>query len=222
MNRTTTLFLSVATVVLTFAISADVEAQSLTNPTKLYTGAVLSLGSEEAVNEAILYVYEDPYSTPVTSSRITTNTSEYRVLLDPATLYWFRVEALGHFTDDFMVASPRGTNYEELKFDLHIRPIPIDSTLYRGTPFEGETAAWGDQAGMKGVLAFMLENPTVKVEIGVGLEVNEVDPLTQDRVNAIKQLFREMEVSTTRIKWDRKVGDQFGTITMKISGFETP
>ncbi|MGE3802097.1 MAG: hypothetical protein AB7H80_13840 [Candidatus Kapaibacterium sp.] len=220
MNRT--IFLSVATAVSILTISAVGEAQSLTNPTKLYTGAVLSHGSEEPVNEAILYVYEDPYPTPVTSSRITTNTAEYRVLLDPAKLYWFRVEALGHFTDDFMVASPRGSNYEELKFDLHIRPIPIDSTLYRGTPFEGETATWGDEAGIKNVLAFMIENPTVKVEIGIGLEVNEVDPLTQDRVNAIKQLFREMEVSTTRIKWDRKLDDPFGTVTMKISGFEMP
>ena len=220
MNRTFQILCSAIT--LTILLATGAEAQGLTNPTKLYTGAVFTQGTETIVEDAMLYVYEDPYPTPVTSSRITTNTGEYRVLLDPAKLYWFRVEALGHFTDDFMVASPAGGNYEELSQDMYIRPIPVDSILYRGKPFEGETASWSEKEAIGNVLNFLIENPTVKVEIGMGLEVNEVDPLTQERVNAIKGIFKDMNVSTTRIKWDRKLSDPFGMMTVRVESFEMP
>ena len=225
MNRKPTFSVStISTLALIFMVSAVArsDAQSLSNPTKLYTGSVYTQGTEQVVEEAMLYVYEDPYTTPVTSSHITTTTGEYRVLLDPAKLYWFRVEALGHFTDDFMVATPSGTTYEERKENLPIRPIPLDSVLYSGRPFAGETADWSEEEAIRNVLAFLDENPTVKVEIGVGLEVDEVDPLTQSRVNAIKQIFRDMNISTTRIKWERKLDNPFGMITMTIDGFEMP
>ena len=180
-------------ITLFFAFCAStMSAQSLTNPTKLYTGVIYELGaeSENVVGEGMLYVYEDPYeNNPVTSSRINATTGAYRVILDPAKLYWFRVEALGFYTDDFMVASPAGGNYEERSEDLRIRKIPVDSVLFQGTPFDGETATFSDDTPIRKVLEFLVEHPTVIVEIGVGLEADEVDPVTKKRVGAIKKLF---------------------------------
>lgn len=204
------------------AFSATSFAQSLSNPTKLYTGTIFNLGSGDLAGEGMLYVYEDPYPTPVTSSRINATTGAYRVILDPAKLYWFRVEVLGYFTDDFMVATPSGGDYREMSEDLHIRPIPIDSVLYSGSPFADGAASFTDEAAVRNVLTFLRENPTVIVEIGVGLEVDKVDPVTKDRVDAIKKLFREIDVSTTRIKWERKLDDPYGLVTIKVDSFELP
>ena len=216
-------FSGLTTAFLAIACSPHALAQSLTNPTKLYTGTIYTAGTNDLAGEGMLYVFEDPYEeSPVTSSRINATAGGYRVLLDPAKLYWFRIEALGFYTDDFMVSSPPGEDYEERVEDLRIRPIPIDSLLFRGAPFEGETALFSDNAPMRNVLEFLVDNPTVVVEIGVGLEADEVDPVTKKRVNAIKKLFREMDVSTTRIAWTRKLDDPFGTITISIDSFAEP
>ncbi len=199
---------------------ADLYAQKLENPTKLYKG-VVSLGTTGTAPEGVVYVYEEPYPTPVTSSKLNTGTGEYRVILDPAKLYRFSVEAVGCHAAEFIIASPAGTNYEELDKHFTVSPIPIDSVLFNGKLFAEGQATFSNEAKLREVLTFLVENQAVIVSIGVGLVKDEVDPISKQRVAAIKELFREMNVSTTRIKWVRMVGDELGLFKISIAEFDS-
>jgi hypothetical protein len=198
------------------------QSQSLTNPTKMYKGTITLEESGDVPGDGIVKVYEDPYPDAVTSSKVNNETGEYSVILDPATLYRFEVAGLGCYTRDFWLGSPIGGNYEERTVNFTIRKVAIDSILYHGRPFAEGSAQLTDRGDLDRILFFLAENPTVEVAIEVALVKDEVDPVTADRVTAIKEAFRNADVSTTRINWVRKVGDPFNEFTFRISGFEMP
>ena len=202
------------------AVSSELLAQKLENPTKLYRGIVLMTGSDEPAHEGLISVYEEPYPEPVTSSRINTGTGDYSMILDPSKIYRFKVEAIGCYTSEFIISTPGGTNYEELDENFEVSPIPADSILYNGKPFVTGEASFSDEAGIQQVLTFLQVNSSVIVSIGVGLEKDAVDPVSKKRVEALKVKFREMNVSTTRIKWVRMVGDELGLIRISVADFE--
>jgi hypothetical protein len=170
----------------------------------------------------MIYVYEEPYPEHVTSSKITTDGGDYRVILDPEKIYRFTVLTPGFYTEDFIMSTPSGTNYEELVENFELTPIAIDSILYDGTLFTPETADVIDANVLSGILQFLDRNALVTVSVDVGLVADEVDPLSKQRVDAIKAAFKEAEVSTTRIKWNRDLTSPLNRFVIRISGFISP
>lgn len=209
-----------AFVLMVLFCTATLSAQKLENPTKLYRGIVSLAGSSDVAHDGIIYVYEDPYPTPVTSSKLNTGTGEYSMILDPSKIYRLSVEAVGCYTSEFIIATPAGTNYEELDENFEVDPIPLDSVLYAGKPFAEGGAAFSDESGFRQMISFLVENPAVIVSINVGLLEDKVDAVTKKRVDAIKEMFRELEVSTTRIKWVRLVGEELGLFRVAITEFD--
>lgn len=212
--------LSLLPIFLAFVVlSEKASAQKLTNPTKLFKGHIYKAESDVPAGEGMIYVYEDPYPNPVTSSRVNPTTGDYSVILDPSHIYRFSVEVIGCYTSEFVISTPAGTNYEELIENFDVTPIAVDSLLYSGSPFAEGAATFADDASLREVLMFLDANPTVIVSIGVGLARDEVDPVTRQRVDAIKNLFSEMKVSTTRIRWERLVGTEVGKYIIKVAAF---
>ncbi len=194
------------------------ETGSLENPTKLMMGTVTSDVGEE-IDGGIILVFEDPYPNVVTSSKI--NRGEgYRLLLDPSKIYTFRIEAPGYFSDEVLISTPAGYDYEEVSENFTLHAIPADSTLYTGSPFVGESAEFTDE-GIESVITFLKENPSTTVTINVGLVEDAVDPVSKARVSAIKDLFTENELSVTRITWERDLNRPFNEFAIAISGFIT-
>lgn len=217
--RPSLLLVFAALFVIPLFLPGEMQAQKLTNPTKLFKGNVTNESTKTSAGEGMVYVYEDPYPKPVTSSRVNPTTGEYSVILDPSHVYRFSVEVIGCYTSEFILSTPAGIEYEELEENFEVTPIAVDSLLYQGSPFAEGNATFADDAGMREVLTFLNANPTVIVSIGVGLVKDEVDPITKKRVDAIKALFTEMKVSTTRIHWERLVGTPVGTYIVKTKEF---
>lgn len=211
------LLLSFSSFLFLLLLSGQAQAQKLTNPTKLFKGIVEK--ESAPAGEGMVYVYEDPYPKPVTSSRVNPTTGDYSVILDPSHVYRFVVEVIGCYTSEFIISTPAGTNYEELEENFEVVSIPADSLLYNGSLFAEGKNTFADEAALREVLAFLDANPTVIVSIGVGLEKDEVDPVTKTRVEVIKSMFTEMNISTTRIKWERLVGTPVGTYVIKVKEF---
>lgn len=199
---------------------ADLSAQKLTNPTKLYRGIISSTENSSPVHSGSVLVFEDPYPEPVTSSKINTGTGEYSMILDPSKIYRLRIEADGYYTSEVILSTPAGSEYQELDEPFEVMPIPKDSVLFSGVPFTDGTNTYADGSGIREAVRFLAENPSVTVVIGVGLVEDKVDPVTKKRVDAIKELFREFDVSTTRIDWDRRLDMELGQYVVKISGFK--
>lgn len=192
------------------------EGGSLENPTKLMTGSVTS-DVGDPLDGGMILVFEDPYPNVVTSSKI--NSGEgYRLLLDPSKIYTFRIEAPGFFSDEYLISTPEGYDYQEITENFTLHAIPKDSTLFLGEPFRGETAEF-TESGIISVIAFLKKNPSVVVTINVGLVEDAVDPVSKARVGAIKKLFTENDLSVTRITWSRDVGQPFNQYGITISGF---
>ena len=202
---------------LTLCTVESVEAQNLENPTKLYTGAI-SDPSGTAIDGGMLYVFDEPYPEPVSSSRV--GEQGYRVLLDPAKLYRFRVEVPGFHTGEILLSSPNGSDYQEVTENIELSPIPMDTSLALGTLFVGETDELVDGV-LAPALAFMLNAPYVNVTMSVGLVEDAVDPLSNKRVAAIKSAFRSADVDLTRLAWHCDLSRPLHDVALKISSFSS-
>jgi len=207
---------------LLFSFALPLAGQSLSNPTKLYTGHVISANGGEHADGGMIYVYEEPYPEHVTSSKITTDGGDYRVILDPEKIYRFTVLAPGFYTEDFIMSTPSGTTYEELVENFEVTPIAVDSILYDGNLFVESGVELASAEVLTEILQFLDRNALVTVAIDVGLVADEVDPLSKQRVDAIKDAFKAAEVSTTRIKWNRDLSSPMNRFVIRISGFLSP
>ena len=192
------------------------ETGSLENPTKLVSGQITAQDGS-VVEQGRVLVFEDPYPNVVTSSKINRDEG-YRLLLDPSKIYIFRIEAPGFFTEEILISTPAGYDYAEITENFVLQQIANDSVLYEGEPFVAESADF-TEAGISSVVSFLKENPTVEVTIEVGLVEDAVDPVSKQRVGAIKHLFVENELSLTRITWSRDLDRPFNNFAIRISGF---
>ena len=198
------------------AVTGTAQEGKLEQPTKLYMGLVTA-DDGSTVDGGKIYVFEDPYPNVVTSSKINSGDG-YKIYLDPEKIYIFRIEAPGFYTQEFIISTPTGPEYIEVTEHFEIHPIPIDTTLYAGAPFVGDTPEFEGEA-LQGMIEFLKENPTVEVTIAVGLVENAVDAVSKARVAAIKDLFTKNELSLTRITWFRDLESPFNSFAIRVTGF---
>lgn len=198
-------------------LSVTAGAQTLENPTKLYTGAITST-TGEAITHGLLHVFEEPYPEPILTSKVGEN--GYRVLIDPAELYRFRVEAPGYYTFEVLMTTPNGFDYREVNEPFILRPIPQDTVLASGQIFSDDTDELIDGV-LQPAFAFMIEQPHVEVTMSVGLVEDAVDPLTKQRVAAIKSAFRAAGIDLVRLEWHRDLDRPFGQYSLAVSGFSS-
>lgn len=178
--------------------AAVAPAQKLTNPTKRYYGVVSDESTNQPAGEGKVYVYQDPFPDPVTSSKINPGTGEYSFILDPSNIYRLRVESAGYYATDILLSTPPGDNYEEIQENLTVPAILQDSLLYKGTVF-GDGTGMLDTVKLNEVIDFLKLNRQVVAGVSVGGGGAPLDDAGKARVQAFKDYFRARGISLTRL-----------------------
>jgi len=129
-------------VLLAMAVAQPASAQ-VKNPIKLIRGMVLDAKSNKPVGAGKMWAFETEgksTSRSVNNSKINGNTGEYQMLLDPQTMYRFRLKTPGYFITDIYYCTPDDLNYQEVDTNIYLEQIPVGSQLFSGRLFEPGSA----------------------------------------------------------------------------------
>ncbi|KXK55264.1 MAG: hypothetical protein UZ07_CHB004002178 [Chlorobi bacterium OLB7] len=74
------------------------------------------------------------------NSKVNSNTGEYQMILDPQTMYRFRLKTPGYFITDIYYCTPDDLNYQEVDTNIYLEPIPVGAQLFAGRLFDPGSA----------------------------------------------------------------------------------
>lgn len=149
------------------------------NPIKLIRGLVLDAKTKKPVGTGKIWAYEaeGKGSTRwVNNSKVNSNTGEYQMILDPQTMYRFRLKTPGYFITDIYYCTPDDLNYQEVDTNIYLEPIPVGAQLFAGRLFDPGSAVLKPTPKLYEIEKMLKINGAVVVGITITPDVKSAPP----------------------------------------------
>lgn len=149
------------------------------NPIKLIRGLVLDTKTNKPVGAGKVWAFETEgtnISRSVNNSKINGNTGEYQMILDPQTMYRFRLKTPGYFITDIYYCTPDDLNYQEVDTNIYLEQIPVGAQLFSGRLFEPGSAVLQPTPKLYEIEKMLKINGAVVVGITVIPDVKSAPP----------------------------------------------
>lgn len=163
---------------LAIAVAEPALAQ-VKNPIKLIRGFVLDTKTKKPVGAGKVWAFETEgtnISRSVNNSKINGNTGEYQMILDPQTMYRFRLKTPGYFITDIYYCTPDDLNYQEVDTNIYLEQIPVGAQLFSGRLFEPGSAVLKPTPKLYEIEKMLKINGAVVVGITVIPDVKSAPP----------------------------------------------
>ena len=159
--------------------AAQPASAQIKNPIKLIRGMVLDAKSQKPVGTGKMWAFEAEgkgSSRSVNNSKINANTGEYQMLLDPQTMYRFRLKTPGYFITDIYYCTPDDLNYQEVDTNIYLERIPVGAQLFAGRLFEPGSAVLKPTQKLYEIEKMLKINGAIVVGITLTPDVKSAPP----------------------------------------------